>query len=327
MTRREFSQTLKGFIHRYDRFVLSGHIRPDGDSVGACAALAFALQNMGKEAYICFDGDCSRYTKLLQPLPVLDDEGIRTICDFAFIMVDCAEPGRTGKAEDFIMRAKASLCIDHHVTSGEHADFNHVEPETSSASEVLYHLLQLCEVPVTLPMAEAFFVGVAFDTGGFRHSSASTETYRMIADLKEKGVDSTRILNALFHTRRYSEARGLGMAIRKSKLYDGQILMSCLTRGDYVQIAAQISDMDGVVGQLIEIDEAEVAVFMRENEEGNIRVNMRSKDKVDVARVASLFGGGGHVKAAGCTITEPMLLAKEQVLAAIRRQLEEKNNE
>ncbi len=323
MTRKEFARILMSFIRRYDVFVLSGHIRPDGDSVGSCAAVALALQAMGKKAYICLDGDAERYTRLLTPLPVMSEEEYRSVHSFAFIMLDCCEPARTGRAEDFVMRAQSSLCIDHHVTSREYADFNYVEPETTSVSEVLYHLFAEAEIQVTKEMAEALFMGVAFDTGGFRHSSTTAATYRMAADLVERGADPTKLMNALFHTKRFSEARGLSLAIRKAKLYDGQILMSCLSQGDFFKIATQISEMDGVVGQLIEIEEAEVAVFMRENEDGSIRVNMRSKARVDVARIAALFGGGGHVRAAGCTLQVPMLLAREQVLEAIRRQLAE----
>jgi phosphoesterase RecJ-like protein len=311
------------FIHRYDRFVLSGHIRPDGDSVGACGAMALALQAMGKEAYICLDGDATRYTDLLTPLPILSDDEAQHIGKFAFIMLDCCEPGRTGKAEAFIMRGESSLCIDHHVTSKEYADFNYVESQTTSVSEVLYYLMQEANIPVTKEMAEALFVGVAFDTGGFRHSSTTSATYRMAADLVDKGANQTKLMNALFHTKKFSEARGLSLAIRKAKLYDGCILMSCLSQGDFFQIAAHLSDTDGVVGDLIEIQEAEVAVFMRENEDGTIRVNMRSKESVDVARVAALFGGGGHIRAAGCTVSGPMLLAKEKLLAALRLQLTE----
>lgn len=323
MTRQEFARTLTSFINRYERFVLSGHIRPDGDSVGSCGALALALQAMGKEVWICMDGDAGRYTELLTPLPIMTEEEVRTVGNFAFIMLDCCEPGRTGKAEEFIMRAQGSLCIDHHVTSKEYADFNYVEAETTSVSEVLYFLMKEAEIPITKEMAEALFMGVAFDTGGFRHSSTTADTYRMAADLVEKGANQTKIMNALFHTRKFSEARGLSMAIRKAKLYDGCIIMSCLSQGDFFKIAANISDTDGVVGDLVEIREAEVAVFMRENEDGSIRVNMRSKKIVDVARIAALFGGGGHVKAAGCTLPGPMLLAKEKILTAIRRQLAE----
>lgn len=331
MNRSEFARQLSRFMNRYDRFLLSGHIRPDGDSVGVCTALALALQDMGKEAMIVFDGDASRYTGILSPVPALPEDipvreaghQFRTGSSFAFIMMDCSEPERTGRAAEAIMAAEASLCIDHHVTSKEAADFNYIESETGSTCEILYALLRLAEVPVTLPMATALFMGSAFDTGGFRHSSTSAETFAMAAELKSMGVDSTFLMNYLFHTRRFLEARALSKALQNAKLYDHQILISCMNAKDFFMMGMNAKDADGVVGSLIEIEEAEVACYLREIEDGVIRVNMRSKSKVDVARVASLFGGGGHVRAAGCTCEEPMLLVKEKLLDAIRKQLAE----
>ncbi len=321
--RSEFARTFRNFLGRYDSFVLSGHIRPDGDSVGACAALSFLLEAMGKKAAVVLDGDCRRFTGLIPAFPVLDDKALASFGSFAFIMLDVAEPGRTGRAEDFIMQAKASLCIDHHSSAREYTDFFYCEPESSSASELLYHLLKEAGFPINAPMAEALYMGVAFDTGGFRHSSTTAETYRMAAELMELGADATRLLNGLFHSKSFSECRGLSLAIRKSKLYEGGILVCCLTMGDVYQVQSQMAELDGVAGALNEIEEAEVVCVLREMDDGAIRVNMRSKSKVDVARVASGFGGGGHVRAAGCTIADPMLLVKENLLAAIRRQLTE----
>lgn len=329
--REEFAKQLHRFMRRYDRFLLSGHIRPDGDSVGVCTAMALALQDMGKEVRIIFDGDASRYTSILEPVPALPETiGVReagqcfkTGSSFAFIMMDCSEPERTGRAADAIMAAEASMSIDHHVTSKEAADFNYVESETGSTCEILYALFQLAGVPITLPMATALFMGTAFDTGGFRHSNTCAETFAMAADLKAKGVDSTFLLNYLFHRRSFMEARAMSMALKNAKLYDHQILISCMSAKDFFMMGMNAKDADGVVGSLIEIEEAEVACYLREIEDGVIRVNMRSKSKVDVARIAALFGGGGHVRAAGCTREEPMLLVKEELLEAIRKQLAE----
>ena len=138
MSRADFAKQLHRFMNRYDRFLLSGHIRPDGDSVGVCTALGLALMDMGKEVRIVFDGDPSRYTKIVDHVPALpEDVEVKDAgsCfesgnSFAFIMMDCSEPERTGRAAEAIMAAEASLCIDHHVTSKENADFNYVESET-----------------------------------------------------------------------------------------------------------------------------------------------------------------------------------------------------
>ncbi len=323
LERAEFARTLKNFIGRFERFIISGHIRPDGDSVGASAALCHLLLDLGKDARVILDGDCSRFTEMLRPFPIIRPDELGSASGFAFIMLDVAEPGRTGKAEELVLRAKASLCIDHHSSALEYTDFFYCEPESSSASEVLYHLLKEAGFPITEAMAEALFMGVCFDTGGFRHSSTTAETFRMAAELTELGAEPTRLQNALFHSRSFSECRGLSLAIRKSKLYEGGILMCCLTIGDVFQVQSRMAELDGVAGALNEIEEAEVVCVLREMDDGAIRVNMRSKSKVDVARVASGFGGGGHVRAAGCTVADPMLLVKENLLAAIRRQLNE----
>lgn len=323
MSRSEFAESFRNFLKRYDCFVLSGHVRPDGDSVGACAALCFYLEELGKKAFVYADGDIARYTRLLPEFPVLGEEEAANISGFAFIMLDVAEPPRTGRAEGFLMRAKASLCVDHHVSGREYTDFFYCEPECSSVSEVLYGLFKEMGAEISGPMAKALFMGSAFDTGGFRHSGTTAATYRMAAELVERGADATSTLNGLFHSKSFSAQRGLSLAIRKAKLYEDGILMCCLTMGDVYQVQSQMAELDAVAGELNEIEEALVVCVLREMNDGTIRVNMRSKDKVDVARVAACFGGGGHVRAAGCTVADPMLLVKENLLAAIRRQLAE----
>lgn len=332
-TRTDFAFSLKEFIKRHNRFIISGHIRPDGDSVGACATMCYLLQNLGKEAYVNLDGDAKRYTSLVEPFPIIGtDVQSAQLRDFAFIMLDCSEPGRTGSAEEFLMRAKSSLCIDHHLTPASEdatkaaTDFYYDEPDCSSASELLGHLINLCGFEMDARMAEALYMGICFDTGGFRHSSTSSDTMRLCADLMDKGARATETQNALFHSVTFSAARGLALAIRKSKVYDGPgntgILLCALTIGDVFEISTHMQELDGVVGELNEIQEAEVALFLREQEDGLIRVNMRSKRFVNVQAVASCYGGGGHVRAAGCTLPGPMLYAKEQLLATVKAQIE-----
>lgn len=343
ITREEFSKQFLRFIRKYDRFLLSGHIRPDGDSVGSCFSLAYALQDMGKEAIVCLDGDAGRYLELIDQVPLLPDDihmneagrCFKTGTGFAFIMLDCSEPERTGRAQDAILYTQASMTVDHHITSKESADFNYAEPESSSASEILYHLLNLCEIPISQRMAQALFMGMAFDTGGLRHSCTSEETLLMAADLKKRGADTTFLMNRLFHTKKLSEMKALSCAIHSSRLYKGKnqqdeennILIAYLSLEEMRKSGFGPSDADGVVGYLNEIADAETAIFLREITPGIIRANMRSKSTVDVARVAALFGGGGHVRAAGCTFQDPVLLVKKELLDAIRRQLSSLDSE
>ncbi|MCF0135748.1 MAG: bifunctional oligoribonuclease/PAP phosphatase NrnA [Lachnospiraceae bacterium] len=329
--REEFSRQFKRFLDRYDRFVLSGHVRPDGDAVGACAALIYALQNMGKEAVLMTDGDPSRYTSVLEPFSLVpetvpvEEAGscFTTGSSFAFIMLDCSEPDRTGRAAGGILAASASMSIDHHVTSTETADFNYCEPETSSASQILYGLLKLTGITITPAMANALFMGVAYDTGGFRHNNAAPESFAMAAELRALGADSSFMMNYLFHSVSLKESKVFAAAVEKSHLTKEGILICAMDGGDFARLGAGPKSADGVVGRLTEIQEAKVVCYLREIEDGIIRVNMRSKCEVNVARIAALYGGGGHVLAAGCTIKEPMLLAKQAITEAVRRQMQQ----
>ncbi len=325
MTRREFAEILQAFIDRHDRIILSGHVRPDGDSIGACVAMGLALKRLGKHPMIYYEGDTARYGWIEQSLPVLDSESLcKATCGrFALMMIDCAEPARTGEAAVCADLAEETLCIDHHVVRTEYADFNWIRSDATSASQVIYELFQELRYPIDQAEATALFTGIAFDTGGFRHSSMTPEIFRIAGDLADRGVDITGIMNGLFHTRRFVEERVLGAVLRKASLHYGQIVLSAMDARDFAAAGGTSDDSEGAVALLAETAEAEAAVFLRELQPGLIRVNMRSKQYIDVAQAARAFGGGGHVRAAGCTIAAPMLLAQQQVLEELRKQLPE----
>ena len=323
MTREDFVCEFRRIVNRYDKFVISGHIKPDGDSVGACTALALYLMSCHKTVSVVYDGQTERYGEIaaLAPSFAPGGEYEETRGEFVFIMLDCCEPKRTGGAQGYLDQAVTSLCVDHHVGGETYAMYQLVEDSASSTCEILYSLFQQEGIPITGEMAKALFVGVAFDTGGFRHSTTTADTFRMAADLKEIGVDSTGILNSLFHTRGFIESKVLSAVLRKAKLYEGQIVMSCMEQKDFLTLGTGAEDAEGVVAYLAEIREAEAAVYLREIEPGTIRVNMRSKERIDVAKAARQFGGGGHIRAAGCTLEEPMLLVKQKILEELKKQL------
>lgn len=323
MTREEFMPDFLKFISDYNRYIICGHVKPDGDCIGASVALGLALMSRGSEVFIFYDGDTSRYEKLTSMVPSFTKETAETVTGkaYACILLDLADPERTGAGSFLLGKAVDSLCIDHHVNRGEYARLNHIEEGMSATSEIVYALLKMAGIPVTQAMAEALYTGIAFDTGGFRHSSTTGDTYRIAGELVELGAPCTQIMNELYHTKRFLEVKILSVVYRKAKLYQGGILMACMEGKDFARLGAGPDDAENVVGALAEVGEAEVAVYLREVENDVIRVNLRSKSRVDVAAVAASFGGGGHVRAAGCTIKGPMLLAKTMIRRAIKEQL------
>lgn len=327
MTQSEFAEIFRQFIRRHDRVILSGHVRPDGDSIGACVAMAQVLSGQGLHPMIYYEGDISRYSWIQQPFPILDRESLcKATCGrFAWILLDCAEPQRTGEAAVCADLAEETLCIDHHVNHGEYASYNWICPEATSTCEILYDLFCELQFPMTEFTATALFTGLAFDTGGFRHSSMTGKAFYMAGRLADAGVDITGIMNGLFHTKRFLEMKVLSVILRKAKLYKNRIIFSAMESKDFLTVGATSDDSEGAVAQLAEIAEAEVAVFLRELQPELIRVNMRSKSYVDVAKVARAFGGGGHIRAAGCTLTEPMLLAQQRILDELMKQMPEED--
>lgn len=327
MTFQEMAKTFQEFVSRQDRFILSGHVRPDGDSIGACVALGLELLRQGKHPMIYYEGDTSRYGWVSRSLPILDKQSLcKATCGrFGWIMLDCAEPHRAGEASVCADLAEESFCIDHHVNQKEYATYNWTDSRATSTCEILFHLFRENLYPITKEVAEALFTGVAFDTGGFRHSSMTPDVFRMAACLSDTGIDITQIMNGLFHTKGFIETKVLGLALQKAYIYQNQIIVSAMEAKDFQSVGGTSDDSEGAVAALAEVAEAEAAVFLRELSPNTIRVNMRSKSKVDVALVARAFGGGGHVRAAGCTVGGSMQSVCQRVLREIMKQLPEED--
>ncbi len=323
MTREEFLPVFLDFLDRNDRFLIGGHENPDGDCIGAANALARVLQARGKEASLYFDGSIETYaamTELMEPLTLEEAQGLMDTRTCAFILLDAAEDKRLGKGSALPSQAVDFLCIDHHVRTCEFDRLTYVESTTSATCEILYHLFTMAGIQIDRQMASALQMGVAFDTGGFRHSNTTGDTFRMGGAMVDRGADNTKLMNALYHTISLKEMKVIGTAFRKAKLYSDGILMAAMTEADFAKTGATSDEASGIVGRLAECAEAEVTIFLREVPD-KIIVSLRSRSKVDVSAVARQFGGGGHRLASGCSIQEPMLLAKRMILDAVRAQI------
>ena len=326
MTREEFSLLLRSFLEKHDRFIIAGHEGPDGDCIGSAVALGLAIRNMGKEAYIFYDSDGpivkeAEVSDLLPPVSLEEARKIAAEAPYAFLMVDCSEDKRLGDGSFLPEQAIDFLCIDHHKQSETPKRLTYVEDHTIATCEILYYLLTIAKIPITREMAGALYLGLATDSGGFRHPGTSEDTYKAAAALIELGADPTRTLNRQFHTHAFKEYKVMAAVFKKMKLYEGGIVMAAMTRGDLAKIGASPEEASGMVSHLAEVEEAQVAIYLRELEDEKINCSLRSRDDTDVSKVARSFGGGGHIHAAGCTICEPLLLAKKLVLEAVRAEM------
>lgn len=281
---------------------IAGHVRPDGDCVGSC---------MGMYLYIKANYPNIQAQVYLEPVR----EGFSYLEDLALakqewepgkeydllLLFDVSSQERIGVAGEAVKTAKKTFCVDHHITNKGLADENVVVPGASSTCEVLYELLDPEKIDEST--AEALYTGIIHDTGVFQHDCTGRRTMEIAGCLMEKGIPFSKIIQDSFYTKTYLQNQILGRTIMESiMVLNGKCIVGYLKQRDLKFYGASSGDLDGIVDQLRITKGVEVAIFLYEIQPQEYKVSMRSNGKVDVARIASYFGGGGHVKAAGCTM-------------------------
>ena len=234
-----------------------------------------------------------------------------------FIACDCSDTGRLGSAAKYFESAKRTLCIDHHVTNGAFADANYIFPDASSTCELVFELLP--KERITIQIAECIYTGMVHDTGVFQYSCTSKKTMDIAGSLMEMGIDYSRIIDDTFYTKTFAQNKIMGQALLNAALYlNGDVILSAVSRAEMEKYNVLPKHLDGIVNQLRVTKDIKVAVFLYENEDGTYKGSLRVNGDYDVAKVASVFGGGGHVKAAGFTIEGPLEVATDRILTAIK---------
>ena len=281
---------------------LAGHIRPDGDCIGSSVGLYLYLKEnfpqIQTDIYLQPVADCYRS---IQGTGLLKHEADEKKQYDLFICLDCGSLDRLGFAAPLFERAKQTLCIDHHVSNEAFADINYIVPDASSTSELVYRILE--KEKISKPCAEALYMGMVHDTGVFQYSCTSPETMEAAAELMRKGINGSEIIEKTYYEKTYAQNQILGKALLESMLIlDKQVIVSYVTQKAMEFFGAEPSDLEGIVSQLRQTKDVEVAMFLYELEPQVYKVSLRSKDKVDVSMIAKYFGGGGHAKAAGFTM-------------------------
>lgn len=287
--------------------VILGHVNPDGDCIGSC----LGLYNYLKEN--CKDTEVSVY---LETMPykfgylkgygdVIHEYDPQKRFDLC-ITLDVSDVPRLGGFAGYLESAGDSLCIDHHITNRGLSRVNVVESKASSTCEVLFGLME--EEKISLAVAECLYTGIIHDTGVFKHSNTSRRTMEIAGCLMEKGVDFSKIIDDSFFKKTYGQNQLMGRAVLESSLFlGGKCIYSVVSRQELDFYGVTTKAVDGIIDQLRVTEGVECAVFLYETEKpGEYKVSMRSNNDLNVSSIAASFGGGGHVKAAGCTMDGPV---------------------
>lgn len=288
-------------IEAADTIGIGGHIRPDGDCVGSCMALYQYIRKVyEKNVHVYLETFSDSFAFLKGIEKIEHDVEQEKVFDL-FISLDCGAAERLGFSEHSFLKAKKTINIDHHISNENFGMINHVEAEASSTCEVLFGLMETDRIDKEI--AESLYLGIVHDTGVFKHSNTSRKTMEIAGVLIEKGISSSKIIDESFYQKTYMQNQVLGRCLLESiMVLDGKCIVSCINQKIMNFYNASPKDLDGVIDQLRVTKGVEVAVFMYELENRIYKVSMRSNNDVDVSRIAQFFGGGGHVKAAGCTM-------------------------
>lgn len=288
-------------IEQYRRIGIAGHVRPDGDCIGSCLGVwNYIRAKWPDKEPVVFLEEIPHIFDFLSGADLIRRPGTEEAPFDLFIVLDCGDEGRLGKSAAYFREAGHSLCIDHHVTNNSFAEFNHIEPDASSASELVF--LQMDRQYVTEKIAECLYTGIVTDTGVFQYSCTSSRTMQVAGVLMDLGIDYPAIVDHVFNEKTYDQNRIMGYAVMKSELYcNGGMIASFVTSEEMQRFHVLPKHMEGIVSQLRVTKGVEVALFLYQSPDGSFKGSLRSKAGINVADISLRYGGGGHARAAGFT--------------------------
>lgn len=298
----------RDLIEKAQRILIISHRNPDADSVGANSALRLALEGLGKQV----DSACA------DPVPELlhfikygdqykKDMTWEEISSYdLLISVDCGAHYLVKYHESMpqILQGTPPLInIDHHATNDMFGTVNIVDPEAAATALVLYFVFQFMDIEITKEMATSLTAGLYYDTGSFKHSNTSAEVLKVMAELMKRGADYKKVVKYLFKTASVNKLKLWGRALSRARLNDKKVLVSNVGEEDLKELELDPTDLSGVIDYLNMLPESKFCILLSEDLKGNVKGSCRTqREDVDLSQITSIFGGGGHKKAAGFTI-------------------------
>ena len=298
-----------------------GHVRPDGDAVGSCLGLKRYINLVWpeKEVTVYLERIPREFLFLAGASETVSDFSGDTAYDLCF-MLDCSDMTRPGEAAKFFNGAKRKVCIDHHITNDGMGDICVVKPSASSTSEVICSLIDTEKLDAAA--AECLYLGIVHDTGVFKHSNTSEATMITAGRLITMGARPALIIDNTFYKKTYGQNRALGYVLTGSKLLlEGRLIAGSIDLKTCDELGILPSELDGIIDQLRVTEGVEAAMLISQLKSGAYKVSLRSNGDVDVSSICASFGGGGHVKAAGCELEGTPEAIIEKIAAKVKEQL------
>ncbi|MEE0776163.1 MAG: DHH family phosphoesterase, partial [Bacillota bacterium] len=304
MKKNNTIEELKQVLENSHNMLIISHILPDGDNIGSVLGMTLLFTAMGKKVTPIANGTMPYYyeflshSELLQPVEAIHEGNYDLV-----LALDMSDRERGGDLGDFWEQCPVVMNIDHHHTNTYFGDYNYVDGEAASNTQILTELILAWGWSLTKEIAEAFYTGMLTDSGSFTYPATSAKTLALASELMKFHPDLPVIRSNVFENVTFKRKKILGKVLTDAvSLCDGRLVYSSLAYGDCAALEANGPDFEGVIDHLIGVTGVEFAVFFREMEQGITKVGFRGRKGRDVTAVAAQFGGGGHKAAGGCTM-------------------------
>lgn len=313
----EFKEAKK-YIEEANKIYIVGHINPDGDAIGSGFALYLALKKVGKDVSVILP----KRSEIFDFLPHIDDAKSSIIEDEIdlLITVDASDIRRLALPHDDIKKAKNILMIDHHKKSNPYGIVNVIDETMPATCQIIYELIEYLGIEIDVDIASYIYAGIISDTGSFNYSTTNERTLEIASKLVGLGINFSYICKKLNDTIKESKLKLIAIAINNMEVYDeGKIRYTYIDYDTISGLGVDEEDAEGMTNYLRMVEGTEVAVYVRQKSDGSNKVSLRSGDIVDVSTLAIIFGGGGHKRASGYTMTEDLPIAKQKLIDEIRK--------
>lgn len=295
----------------HDKILILTHHFPDGDTLGSGFALCRALLSLGKKARVCVVGGVPKKFRYLCDAMEQHDFDEDFICS-----VDIADESLLGTEKEKY-EGKIELCIDHHGSNTRYAAESLVDSTAAATAEIIIKIIRRMGAPVTQAIADCIFTGITTDTGCFRYTNTTAQSYRIAAEMVECGAHSAEINRVMFDTKSRARLEIERLVLDSMEFFaQDRCALICITRKMIEESGAENDDLEGLASLPRQVEGVCIGITLRERRDGAYKVSLRTTDGYNASELCSLFGGGGHAAAGGCTIEGPLDNAKQKIAAA-----------
>ncbi len=307
-------------LKSHENIVIVTHTSPDGDAVAAATALSLGLKSLGIASTILTEKIEDKYDiipyKNLSVVNIEEGTFNELKCDL-FVSVDCGAKDRFTEVESLFDKAKTTINIDHHVSNNYYADYNFVDVKASSTSQIMFKFLEEFNL-LNKDICTAIYAGIVYDSGGFMHSNTTQETFKIASEILNFEIEHTEVYRRIMYSRTLEQNRAISYVLGNMKLLDNGVCYLTISFEEFKNCGIPTEAFDSAVNNLINTKGVKVAFTAFEKKEGTTKISLRAH-ATDVNKVASAFGGGGHILASGCAIKTGAEVATQMILEEINK--------